>query len=77
LINKEIYKDNPKKIGFFLLFINIKETEHLPKESEYQPAFIEEIIDEEEFKTHTLNPLDKNEPSILIRLLDSIEPEEV
>ena len=44
---------------------------------EYRSAFIEEVDDEEEFKTHTLNPLDKDDLSILIGLMDSMEPEEV
>src|SRR6202522_4028187 len=52
------------------------ELESNPK-SEYRSAFIEEIDDEEEFKTHTLNPLDKDDFSILIGLMDSMEPEEV
>jgi hypothetical protein len=43
----------------------IKETKYIPK----QPK--------EEFKTHTLNPLDEDEPSILIGLLDSMEPEKI
>src|SRR5271168_394375 len=45
--------------------------------SEYRSAFIEEVDDEEEFKTHTLNPLNKDDLSILIGLMDSMEPEEV
>src|ERR1700678_3197912 len=45
--------------------------------SEYRSAFIKEVNDEEEFKTHTLNPLNKDDPSILIGLMDSMEPEEV
>src|ERR1700678_1604843 len=45
--------------------------------TEYRSAFIEEADDEEEFKTHTLNPLDKDDLSTLIGLMDSMEPEEV
>src|SRR6202522_3523501 len=45
--------------------------------SEYRSAFIEEVNDEEEFKTHTLNPLNKDDLSILIGLMDSMEPEEI
>jgi hypothetical protein len=45
--------------------------------SKYQSAFIEEVDNEEEFKTHTLNPLDKDNLSILIGLMDSMELEEV
>src|ERR1700678_2389691 len=55
---------------------NIDELESNPK-SEYRSAFIEEVDDEEEFKTHTLNPLNKDDLSILIGLMDSMEPEEV
>src|SRR6202522_785540 len=55
---------------------NIDEPGSSPK-PEYQSAFIEEIDDEEEFKTHTLNPLDKDNLSILIGLMDSMEPKEV
>src|ERR1700678_3571999 len=55
---------------------NIDEPGLNPK-PEYQSAFIEEIDNEEEFKTHTLNPLDKDDLSILIGLMDSMEPEEV
>src|SRR6202522_798015 len=55
---------------------NINKPESSPK-PEYRSAFIEEIDDEEEFKTHTLNHLDKDDLSILIRLMDSMEPEEV
>ena len=55
---------------------NMEESKPDPK-SEYQSAFIEEVDDEEEFKTHTLNPLDKDNLLILIRLMDSMEPEEV
>src|ERR1700678_3842129 len=44
--------------------------------TKYQSAFIEEVDDEEEFKTHTLT-LDKDDLSILIGLIDSMEPEEV
>src|ERR1700678_1279085 len=45
--------------------------------SEYRSAFIEEVDDEEESKTHTLNPLNKDDLSILIGLMDSMEPEEI
>ena len=62
--------DIPKIAG------NIDETKPNP-EPKYQSAFIEEVDDEEEFKTHTLNPLDKNDLSLLIGLMDSMEPEEV
>src|SRR5271155_3002076 len=62
--------DIPKIAG------NIDETKPNP-EPKYQSAFIEEVDDEEEFKTHTLNPLDKNDLSMLIGLMDSMEPEEV
>ena len=55
---------------------NINKPKLTPK-SEYRSAFIEEVDDEEEFKTHTLNPLDKDDLSILIGLMDSMEPEEV
>src|SRR5271168_2016189 len=55
---------------------NIEEPRSSPK-PEYRSAFIEEIDDEEEFKTHTLNPLDKDDLSILIGLMDSMESEEV
>src|SRR6202522_3672962 len=55
---------------------NIDEPRPNPK-TEYRSAFIEEIDNEEEFKTHTLNPLDKDDLSILIGLMDSMEPEEV
>jgi hypothetical protein len=55
---------------------NMEESKLNPK-SEYQSAFIGEVDDQEEFKTHTLNPLDKNDLLILIGLMDSMEPEEV
>src|ERR1700678_3412956 len=55
---------------------NMEESKPDPK-SEYRSAFIEEVDDEEEFKTHTLNPLNKDDLSILIGLMDSMEPEEV
>src|ERR1700678_3076153 len=55
---------------------NVDETKPT-SEPKYRPAFIEEIDDEEEFKTHTLNPLDQDDLSILIGLMDSMEPEEV
>src|ERR1700678_3061182 len=55
---------------------NIDETKP-SSEPKYQSAFIEEIDNEEEFKTHTLNPLDKDDLSLLIGLMDSMEPEEV
>src|SRR5271155_600733 len=55
---------------------NIDETKPNP-EPKNQSAFIEEVDDEEEFKTHTLNPLDKDDLSLLIGLMDSMEPEEV
>src|SRR5271168_1406969 len=55
---------------------NVDKLESNPK-SEYRSAFIEEVDDEEEFKTHTLNPLNKDDLSILIGLMDSMEPEEV
>src|ERR1700678_3400939 len=45
--------------------------------AKYQGAFIEEVQDEEEPMNHTQYPLDDNEPSILISLLDSLEPEEI
>src|ERR1700678_2057877 len=61
---------SPNNIG------NIDESGSSPK-SECRSAFIEEVNDEEEFKTHTLNPLDKDDLSILIGLMDSMEPEEV
>src|SRR5271168_1796794 len=67
---KEKAANIPNNIG------NIDELESSPK-SEYRSAFIEEVNDEEEFKTHTLNPLDKDDLSILIGLMDSMEPEEV
>src|ERR1700678_4264630 len=67
---KEKAANIPKDIG------NIDELESNPK-SEYRSAFIEEVNDEEEFKTHTLTPLDKDDLSILIGLMDSMEPEEV
>src|SRR6202522_1098046 len=67
---KEETANIPNDIG------NIDEPESNPK-SEYRSAFIEEVNDEEEFKTHTLNPLDKDDLSILIGLMDSMEPEEV
>src|ERR1700678_4514130 len=67
---KEKATDIPNNIG------NIEEQELNPK-SEYRSAFIVEINDEEEFKTHTLNPLDKDDLSILIGLMDSMEPEEI
>ena len=41
----------------------------------YQQAFNEEVVDKEESMNHTQNPLDNNKPSILIGLLDSLEPE--
>jgi hypothetical protein len=44
--------------------------------SEYWSAFIE-VDDEEEFKTHTLNPLNKDNLLILIEFMDSMEPEEI
>src|ERR1700678_560435 len=62
--------DIPKIAG------NIDETKPNP-EPRYQSAFIEEVDDEEEFKMHTLNPLDKDNLSLLIGLMDSMEPEEV
>ena len=43
----------------------------------HQRAFIEEVQDEEESMTHAQHPLDDDELSILIGLLDSLEPEEV
>ena len=55
---------------------NMEELEPSPK-NEYRSPFIEEVDDKEEFKTHTLNPLDKNNLSILIGLMDSMEPEAV
>jgi hypothetical protein len=55
---------------------NIEESKPSPK-FEYRSAFIEEVDDEEEFKTHTLNPLDKDDLSILIGLMDSMELEEI
>src|SRR6202522_3055279 len=64
---KEKAADIPNNIG------NIDELGSNPK-SEYRSAFIEEVNDEEEFKTHTLNPLDKDDLSILIGLMDSMEP---
>src|SRR6202789_2621471 len=67
---KEKAVNIPNDIG------NIDEPESNPK-SEYRSAFIEEVNDEEEFKTHTLNPLDKDDLSILIGLMDSMEPEEI
>src|SRR5271155_789997 len=63
---KERAANIPNDIG------NIDELESNPK-SEYRLAFIEEVDDEEEFKTHTLNPLDKDDLSILIGLMDSME----
>jgi hypothetical protein len=54
---------------------NMEELKTNPK-TKYQSAFIEEVDDEEEFKTHTLT-LDKDGLSILIGLIDSMEPEEV
>src|SRR5271168_3060712 len=62
--------DLPNVVG------NIDETKPNSK-PKYQSAFIEEIDDEEEFKTHTLNPLDKDNLSLLIGLMDSMEPEEI
>ena len=53
---------------------NMEELKSNPK-PKYQSAFIEEVDDEEEFKTHTLNPLDKDDLSLLIGLMDSMEPE--
>src|ERR1700678_3866239 len=67
---KEKTTNIPNDIG------NIDELGSSPK-SEYRSAFIEEVDDEEEFKTHTLSPLDKDDLSILIGLMDSMEPEEV
>jgi hypothetical protein len=67
---KEKAADIPKVAG------NIDETKPNP-EPKYQSAFIEEVDNEEEFKTHTLNPLDKDNLSLLIGLMDSMEPEEV
>src|SRR6202522_172185 len=67
---KETVANIPNDIG------NIDKLESNPK-YEYRSAFIEEIDDEEEFKTHTLNPLNKDDLSILIGLMDSMEPEEV
>src|SRR6202789_2133087 len=55
---------------------NMEEFKLNPK-SEYQSAFIEKVDDQEEFKTHTLNPLNKDDLSILIGLMDSMEPEEI
>src|ERR1700678_2470550 len=66
---KEKATSIPNDIGI------IDELKSNPK-SEYRSAFIEEVDDEEEFKTHTLNPL-KDDLSILIGLMDSMEPEEV
>jgi hypothetical protein len=63
--------DTPKIVGDY------QRNRTIPKQPKYQYAFIEEIIDEEEFKMHTLNPLDEDKPSILTGLLDSMEPEEV
>ena len=47
---------------------NMEELKPDPK-SKYQSVFIEEVDDKEKFKTHTLNPLDKDDLSILIRLM--------
>ena len=55
---------------------NMEESKPNPK-SEYQSTFIEEVDYEEEFKTHTLNSLDNDDLSILIGLMDSMEPEEI
>jgi hypothetical protein len=62
--------NNPNIIG------NMEELK-LGSKSEYQSAFIEEVDDEEEFQTHTLNSLNKDDLLILIGLMDSMEPEEV
>src|SRR6202522_4364567 len=67
---KEEAANTPNDMG------NIDEPESSPK-PKYRSAFIEEIDDEEEFKTHTLNPLDNDDLSILIGLMDSMELEEV
>src|SRR5271168_968695 len=55
---------------------NIDETKPSSK-PKYRSAFIEEVDDDEEFKTHTLNPLNKDDLSRLIGLMDSMEPEEI
>ena len=52
-------------------------TEITEIKAKYQKAFIEEVQDEEEPMNHTQHPLDDNEPSLLISLLDSLEPEEI
>src|ERR1700678_3845709 len=72
----ELQRRKKETANIPIVMENMEELKPDPK-SEYRSAFIEEVDDEEEFKTHTLNPLNQDDLSILIGLMDSMELEEV
>src|SRR5271156_77899 len=57
--------------------VHISDKKEIPNLARQLKTIIETELDEDEYKTHTQNPLEEDKTHILIELLDTLEQDEI